>query len=98
VDVIPDKTERVEILTKNEDLKEPGIFQIMTQSIYISTYLAARTSSRRADVLLRPHVAHIGPGEFHRGSECILEGELSAVDALPEIKKLLSSNGISLRR
>jgi NTE family protein len=98
VDVTPDRMERANALTKKEEHKEPGIFQIMAQSIYIATYLAAQTSSGNADIVIRPHVAHIGPGDFHRGGEGVLEGELAAVDCLPNIKRHLAYAGISLTK
>jgi len=99
VDVTPDKTERANHLTKNEEaVREPGIFQVLIQSVYISTYYTARIVSEGADTVIHPHLAHIGPGEFHRASECILEGELAAVDSVAEIKRRLAQEGISLGR
>jgi NTE family protein len=98
VDVTPDRKERAAYLREHNETKEPGIFQVMVQSIYITTYLTARTVSRGADALVRPHVAEIGPGEFHRARECILQGELAAVDSLPKIKKQLQAAGIPLEK
>jgi NTE family protein len=96
VDVTPDKSERANFLTKNADVKEPGIFQVMVQSIYITTYLSARVVSEGADVLIHPHLAHIGPSEFHKARECILEGELAAEDMVPHIKRHLAAIGVPL--
>lgn len=93
VDVTPDRIERANYLTKNAEAKEPSLFQVMAQSIYITTYLSARVVSEGADVLIHPNLAHIAPGEFHRASECILEGELAAVDCLSKIKRLLKKAG-----
>jgi NTE family protein len=98
VDVTPDKDERAHHLTKNSESKEPGIFQVMVQSIYITTYLSSRVVSAGADVLVHPHLTHIGPGEFHRSGECILEGELAAVDCLAHIKRHLAAAGIPLNK
>jgi NTE family protein len=98
VDVTPDIKERANYLTKNNEAKEPGIFQVITQSIYISTYLTARTVSDGADIAIHPHLAHIGPSEFHRASECILEGELSAIDNIAHIKRHLADEGIQLNK
>ncbi len=95
VDVTPDMKERANYLTKNNETKEPGIFQVITQSIYISTYLTAKVVSDGADIAIHPHLAHIGPSEFHRARECILEGELSAIDNIVHIKRHSGSRGNS---
>jgi len=96
VDVNPSRHERAEYLTNNEEEKEPSIFQVIVQSIYITTYLTARAVSEGADAVIHPKIAHIGPGDFHRGAEATLEGELAATDAVPHIKKQLLEAGISL--
>jgi NTE family protein len=95
VDVTPTKDERADHLTKHKEaVKEPGIFQVIVQSIYISTYYTARMVSEKADLVIHPRLAHIGPSEFHRARESILEGELAAVDALASIKRQLAAAGI----
>ncbi len=96
VDITPTRKERTNFLTKNERVKEPGVFQVMVQTIYITTYIADRQASEGADVVIHPHLAHIAPGEFHRARECILEGEYSAVDSLADIKRHLAQAGIPL--
>jgi len=98
VDVTPDKSERANSLIKKDSVKEPGIFQVIVQSIYISSYYTSRVVSEGADVVIHPLLAHIGPGEFHRASECILEGELAAVDSIAEIKRHLAQAGIPLNK
>jgi NTE family protein len=98
VDITPTKAERTEYLLQNGGAKEPTILQVMAQTIYISTYQTAREISAAADAVIHPHLAHIGPGEFYRASECILEGELAAVDNLPHIKRHLFEAGIPAGR
>jgi NTE family protein len=97
VDVTPDKFERTKYLKENVEKKPPSLFHVMVQSIYITTYLSARKVSEGADEIVHPHLAHIGPSEFHRARECILEGELAAADCLAEIKRKLALAGIPLR-
>jgi NTE family protein len=97
VDVTPDKAERAEHLKNHADSKQPSMFHIMVQSIYIATYLNGQIVSEGADSIIHPHMAHINPGDFHRGRECVLEGELTATDCIPEIKRKLAAVGISLR-
>jgi predicted acylesterase/phospholipase RssA len=95
--VTPDRRERAAHITKNETTREPGVFQVIVQSIYIGTYYSARTMSEGADLIIHPHLASISPGEFHRAAEIILEGELTAVDALAPLKRLLKAAGIPLK-
>jgi NTE family protein len=97
VDITPNKAERADYLNRNGAVKEPSILQVMVQTIYISTYMTAREMSDGADTVIHPHLAHIGPGEFHRAQECILEGELAAVDNVQHIKRHLTAASIPLR-
>jgi NTE family protein len=97
VDVTPSKTERANYLLKNEE-KEPGIFQVIVQTIYLGTFRNAESASDAADIVIHPHLCHIGPGEFSRASECILEGEMTAVDAVAHIKRHLADAGIPLKK
>jgi NTE family protein len=99
VDVTPTRDERAGFLLKNTEVpKPPGIFHVIVQSIYISTYYSARKVSEGADLVIHPKTAHIGPGEFYRARECILEGEIAAVDAVAGIKKHLLAAGIPLKK
>jgi NTE family protein len=97
VDVTPDKADRAAHITQNETTREPGIFQVMVQAIYISTYYSARAVSEGADIIIHPHLARIAPAEFHRAPEIILEGELTAVDSLAPLKRKLKAAGIPLK-
>jgi len=93
VDITPTKAERARYLIKEQEVKEPTVFQVMVQTIYITTL---QNVTEGADVLIHPQLSHINPGEFHRARECILEGEYSAVDSLKEIKRVLENAGIGL--
>jgi NTE family protein len=97
VDVTPDKAERAAQITHNESVKEPGIFQVMVQSIYISTYYSACTVSEDADIIIHPNLARVAPAEFNRAPEIILEGEMTAIDCLASLKRKLKAAGIPLR-
>jgi NTE family protein len=99
VDITPTKAERIEYLLQNGGaVKEPTILQVMAQTIYISTCQITGDISQGANAVIHPHLAHIGPGEFHRAQECILEGELAAVDNLAHIKRHLLEIGITVGR
>lgn len=91
VNVMPDVAEHARQL-KNEKttLKEPNIFHVLLQSLYISSYVIARDSAQGADIAINPDTSAISAGEFHRAREFIELGENAARQALPEIKRKLS--------
>ncbi len=69
--------------------KEPNIFQIMAQSLYITTYSVARSSVEDADIVIEPELAHISAADFQKAEELIWHGAQAAQKAIPEIKKPL---------
>ena len=71
--------------------KEPNIIEILMQSIYIGAHPLVQTALKSADLVIEPRVASIGPGDFHRARECILQGELATEDSIPKLKRLLLS-------
>ena len=85
VNVMPDVSTRTERMQK-----EPNIFQVMMQSIYIATYSLVRSGVENADIVIEPAVAHIGAGEFQKAQELITLGEQAARNAIPEIKRKLA--------
>ncbi len=97
--VVPDVTEREHKHGEPKTVvrKEPGVFHVMAQSISIASYSLVQASMKEADVVILPHVAHFGPGEFHRGAELVREGELAAKKAIPEIKQKLKAAYIKLK-
>jgi NTE family protein len=84
VNVTPTVTDRTQRLDK-----EPNIFHVMMQSIYITTYSMTRSSLEDADIVIEPDVAHIGAGDFQKAPELIKRGEQAARSAIPEIKRKL---------
>ncbi len=93
VNVNPDVADRMGKSSKQrvEARKEPNIFQIMMQSIYITTYSLARSSLEHADIVIEPDLSHIGAGDFNKARELITRGREAAEEALPEIKRKLES-------
>ncbi len=85
VNVTPDVNDRIKRIEK-----EPNIFQVMLQSIYITTYSLARNNLEDADIVIEPDLASIGAGDFHKAQELIIQGEQAARNATPEIKKKLN--------
>ncbi len=93
VNVIPDVTALDNHGNKKgaKGSKEPNIIHILVQSLHIGTYSLVRPSLEGADIVIEPNVAHIGAGELHRAPEYILQGELAARCAMPEIKRKLAA-------
>jgi NTE family protein len=71
--------------------KEPNIFHVIMQSIYITTYSVARQSLEEADIVIEPDLAHIGAADFQKATELIRHGEQAARKAIPEIKRKLKN-------
>lgn len=95
VNVMPDVGIRVRQLKKEgkKEWKEPNIFNVILQSLYISTYIITKASIEGADITISPDTTKINPGDFHRARECIEQGEIAAREAMPELKRKLSQAG-----
>ena len=93
VNVNPDVTDRLGKTSQKRVAarKEPNIFQIMMQSVYITTYSVARSSLENADIVIEPELAHIGAGDFQKARELINRGRQAAEEAVPEIKNKLAN-------
>jgi len=74
---------------KSKKPKQPGMFHVMLQSIYIASYAMVKTNLEEADIVIEPRLPNIGFGDFHRTRECIAQGELAALTSIAEIKKRL---------
>ena len=92
VNVTPDVRERIHRVSEERlETKEPNIFNVLMQTVYIAGCQAVRSSLVGADVIIEPLVTHIGWGDFHRVQECILQGELATQSSIPEIKRQLKA-------
>jgi NTE family protein len=69
----------------------PGLFAAITNSINIvqDRITRSRLAGDPAEVVITPHLAHIGMLEFHRAAEAITEGEQCVLSALDEIRKAI---------
>jgi NTE family protein len=92
VNVMPDVGDIVQQADKGKkpNHKEPNIFNVLLQSLYISSHIMSRISAEGADIVITPDTAHIHPADFHRARECIEQGEIAAREAVAEIKRRLS--------
>jgi len=91
VNVNPDVSGRIgkSDIQPRKAQKPPNIFQVLIQSVYITTYSLARNSLENADIVIEPDTADISAGEFRRTPELITLGELAASQSIPEIKRKL---------
>ncbi|MBN1161296.1 MAG: patatin-like phospholipase family protein [Dehalococcoidales bacterium] len=91
VNVNPRVTDRISQSTEKriKARKEPNIFHVMMQSIYITTYTVARNSLADADIVIEPDLKGIGAADFQKAGEMILMGQEAAADAIPGIKRKL---------
>jgi NTE family protein len=90
VNVNPDMTSRISKTRRYKRRNEPNIFQIMMQSIYITTYALSHTCLVNADIIIEPDLTNISAGDFNRAGELIEQGRQAAQEAMPEIKKKLA--------
>lgn len=80
----------VDISSDLGSAKPAGTVETILQSIDIMSVKISAAQLSRADVVIRPLVGQIGAVDFTRRHEAILEGERSAVQALPKIREILS--------
>jgi len=65
------------------------IMETIMQSVVIMYSRIAQNQLGRADIVIRPGVSHIGPTDFTRRHEAVLEGEKAALEAMPQVKAAL---------
>ncbi len=70
--------------------KQPGILHVIMRTMQIVNRRVLDSELTGADVTIEPELEHVGWGDFHRVPECVLQGELAASDAIPEIKRKLA--------
>lgn len=76
----------VDISSKASGKTPDGMLGIVNQSISIMGQKLGAQELARAEVVIRPRVANIGPAEFEQRNQAILEGEKAALAAMPQIR------------
>lgn len=76
----------VDISTKASGKTPDSLMGVVNQSIAIMGQKLGAQELARAEVIIRPRVANIGPAEFERRAEAMLEGEKAALAALPQLR------------
>ena len=69
--------------------KEPNIFNITMQTIFIVTHRLLESSLAGANAVIKPQTASIGYFDFRRAEKCLSQGEVAARKLIPEIKEKL---------
>lgn len=76
----------VDISSKASGKNPDGMMGIVSQSISIMGQKLGAQELSRADIIIRPRVATIGPAEFEQRNQAIIEGEKAALAAMPQIR------------
>lgn len=80
----------VDISSSVERTLPENTIETILQSLNIMYSKLASMQLSRADIVIKPKVGHIGSGDFSKRHEAILEGEKAALEALPQIIKIIN--------
>lgn len=72
----------------------PSMMEVMSASLNIMQVRIARSrlAGEPADVVVAPRLAHIGPMDYHRGTELLLEGRAAVERIWPAIRHALGTD------
>ena len=77
--------------TLQDHLSIDSTFSVMSQAIVIMSQPIIENDLRDADVIIRPDIGVIPPGDFDLKVQTIHAGEEAALSAIPEIEKLVKT-------
>lgn len=99
VNVFPRRIPHTELMRDNAmpDTVAQSAIKVLLQSMYIAAGDRLERSEKLADVVIRPEVSYLGAEDFRRIKEFIVQGEIAAEDAIPEIKRRLGIINPKLR-
>ena len=69
--------------------KPQHLLDVISQSLDVLQRDLCRYTLVEADIIIRPQLAEIAPGHFHRAAEAIRAGEEAARKELPHIREIL---------
>ncbi len=77
--------------TKKDKETSPSLFETIASSVNITQdrITKSRMVGDPPEIIITPHLAHIGIIELYRAKEAIAEGEKCVIRMLPEIKRIL---------
>jgi NTE family protein len=67
-----------------------NIIETILQSFNIMYSKLASIQLAKADVVIKPKVGHIGSADFSKRHEAVMEGEKAALEALPQVMKIIT--------
>lgn len=79
-------------------LMTPSLGGIAKKTARILLYQLSQSNSERADVVISPDIEFTRFASFSEAKDLIRKGELAALDALPEIKKLMKNYELSVSK
>ncbi len=85
VNVTPDTSDRM----RKHTGKEPNVFQMMLQSLYITTHSLIGVSLRQANFVIQPDLDNINAVDFQKAHEAIAQGEAATRAITGDLKKAL---------
>ncbi len=93
VNVFPQRIPRTELHHDDAmpDTVAQSVVKVLLQSIYIAAGDRLIRSEKLADVVIRPDVSYLGAEDFGRAKEFIVQGEIAAEEAIPDLKRRLGS-------
>jgi len=80
----------VDISSAVDRTQPEGTIDTILQSINIMYSKLGSIQVCKADVVIKPKVSYIGSADFSKRHEAILEGEKAAIEALPQITKIIT--------
>jgi NTE family protein len=80
----------VDVSSNIEDRPPEGTIETILQSISIMYSKLSSIQLSKADIVIRPNVGYIGPSDFSKKHEAVLEGEKATIEKLPEIQNLIN--------
>lgn len=80
----------VDISSAVDRTQPEGTIDTLLQSINIMYSKLGSIQVCKADVVIKPKVSHVGSADFSKRHEAILEGEKAAIEALPQIMKIVT--------
>ncbi len=81
----------VDISGKPKYRKVEGVTDVLLQTFGIMGQVISRRELQDADVVIQPNTGSVGPADFAKKHEAILEGEKAAQAALPAIRQKLKA-------
>lgn len=80
----------VDLSSDIESNPPEGTIETILQSVSIMYSKLSSIQLSKADIVIRPKVGYIGPSDFTKKHEAVLEGEKAAIEALPDINNLIT--------